>query len=128
MYQSTIRQRVATLCTYFPLPLKEIWTLRPCPNLVFMCTNLPYPTMDVLDYYIFLTFPLKQNCVLIPCPTLVILCTNLPYPTRYHIMTIFPPPIETKLCTYTLPNFSNIVYQFTLPNEVLHYVHISPSH
>ena len=41
-------------------------------------------------------------------------------------MYIFPPPIEPKLCTYALPNFSNIVYQFTLPQQGLFYVHISP--
>ena len=26
-----------------------------------------------------------------------------------------PPPIEAKFCTNTLPNFINIMYQFTLP-------------
>ena len=31
------------------------------------------------------------------------------------LCTYFPPPIEPNLCTYTLPNFSNIVYQFNLP-------------
>ena len=30
-------------------------------------------------------------------------------------MTYFRHPIEPNLCTYTLPNFSNIVYQFNLP-------------
>ena len=30
-------------------------------------------------------------------------------------MYIFPPPIEPNVCTYTLPNFSNILYQSTLP-------------
>ena len=32
-------------------------------------------------------------------------------------MYIFPPFLGTKLSTYTLPNFSNIVYQFTLPQR-----------
>ena len=124
VYQSTLPQLGTTLCIYFPPPL-------------------------------------NQNCDIIPCPSLVILCTNLPFPTRYYIMYIFPPPIEPNLCTYTLANFSNIVYQIILPqrgttlcsyypppiepnlctyslptlvilctnlpypNEVLHYVHIS---
>ena len=30
-------------------------------------------------------------------------------------MHIFPAPIETNLCTYTLPKLSNFVYKFTLP-------------
>ena len=40
---------------------------------------------------------------------------------RLHCTTLcayYPPRIEPKLCTYTLPNFSNFVYQFTLPQRV----------
>ena len=40
-------------------------------------------------------------------------------------MTYFRHPIEPNLCTYTLPNFSNIVTNLPYPNDVLHYVHIT---
>ena len=33
------------------------------------------------------------------------------------LFTYFPPPDEPNLCTYTLPNFSNVVYKFTLPQR-----------
>ena len=32
-------------------------------------------------------------------------------------MTYFRHPIEPNLCSYTLPNFSNIVYQLILPQR-----------
>ena len=40
-------------------------------------------------------------------------------------MTYFRHPIEPNLCTYTLPNLSNIVTNLPYPNDVLHYVHIT---
>ena len=46
------------------------------------------------------------------------LCTKFTLPQRgTTLCTYFPPPIEPNLCTYTLPNFSNIVYQLILPQR-----------
>ena len=39
-------------------------------------------------------------------------------------MYIIPPRIEPNLCIYPA-QLNNIVYQFNLPKEVLHYIHIS---
>ena len=118
------------LCTNLPYPneiphyvhisllqLKQNCILIPSQILVILCTNLSYPN-EVLHYVHISLLQLKQNCVLLSCPTLLIFVPIYPTPRGTTLSTYFPAPIEPKLCTFTMPNITNIVYQSTLPNRV----------
>ena len=77
-----------------PLALNQNCVLIPCPTLVILCTNLPYPN-EVLYYVYISPLPLNQNCVIIPCPTLLILSTNLPHANEVlHYVYISPLPLN----------------------------------
>ena len=99
VYQLPYPNEVLHYVHIFPLPIKKICVLIPCPTLVILCTNLSYPN-EVIHYVHISHLPLKEIVYLYPAE-LGNIVYQLTLPQRgTTLCKYFPPPIEPNLFLY----------------------------
>ena len=139
MHQLILPQRGTTLVTYFPPPIEPnlcTYTLLNFSNVVYTFT-LPQRGTTLCTYF---PPPIEPNLCTYTLPNFSNIVYQFTLPQRgTTLCTYFHPPIEPNLCTYTLsklltlctlpcPTLVLLCNNFPYPNEVLHYVHNTPSH